>query len=724
MSRFSDIFPDLNIPEYKKDEDWHKRWVKSIFENAVDARYGLAYQMMQENYNFYDGIQASEEYNFLQTSESGDTLPAIWINYNQIRNKVDVLLGELTARGFGIRVRAQNKESESKRLDKKFEMLTQMRLKDIYEEMEDSYGIPVMPPGHERLPDDLEELEDYLTSTYKDECERVMENALRYLVKKYEWDYLRIRLCQDLIITARCFCKMSIEEGLPKYNRVDPRFMVFDVSAKDDFLRDSAYFGEIRYMPLSEAVQLYNLTKKEVETVKRASGISSQFNTFLFNLQGSYLNSTSNIAYLTGTADSLKVLVLEAEWQDWKTVKRKKSTDKFGITHYKKVKPNAKGKDIVSKKVKIWRKGTLIGGEIMRDYGVMENMVRSVDDIYDTKSSYVSLCQNWVNYQSVSKVQQLKGLQKFKNIALYNLQLQMNRAGGKGFMYDISMIPDGWNLEEVLYYLKTAGVGVYNSKQDGGIQSPSGAFAEFDMTISQSINQYLMISQMLDREMDVISGINEARQGVIQNASQAVGVTQAAIQSSNTNTATLFEAFRKFGSEMLNHLAGLVKITWPENKELYAPIIGDAGVDFLQEDVDLHLQDYAAFAEMEPPLIGDMNQLQGYIHAALQAQQIEITDALDLIREKNVDLAIRRLKRAIKKRGEEQAEQQQEAQQQQMQMQAMMAQQQQQADMAKMQAEQQAQAQRMAMQIDKTSQNRMNELAMKERLKASEELAK
>lgn len=724
MGRFGNRFPDINVPDSKKDEAWHKDFILGIIKNAIDGRYDFTYRAMQESFDFYDGTQNVDQFKFLQESESGDSLPALWINYNKIRVKIDTIIGELGEKGFNIQARAINKEAVSAKLDKKYEMLGKMNIRPDLEELERISGVPTA--GTQHLPDTEEELEEFINNTWKDVSERVITAALKFLIKKYQWQTMRLTLFRDLLLVGRCWTKSEIESGLPRYRRIDPRYMVFDTSAKDDFLSDATYFGEVRYMPLSEAKQVFKLTKEEVDNIKLASSseISSMQNPSVIS-NDNKINDNSSLEFITGDANELKVLVFYGEFQDTKSIRRRVTIDKFGNEHYKKVKEKEKGDDIAKVDIKVWRKGTLIGGQIMRDWGFKENMPRSVDDIYDTRSSYVGLCHNFINGQTISKVDLMKGLQEFKNMALYNMQLAMNRAGAKGFMYDISMIPEKWDLEDVLYYLKTAGIGVYDSKKDG-VHTPGQAFSEFDMTISAAMGQYMNISNMIDTEMSQITGINDARQGVIQSANQAVGVTQAAIGASQLSTAPMFKAFSQFTEHVFNDQAGLVKICW-EDKEVFAPIIGDAGVDFLREDIDVSLHDYGVFIEETPPLLADKAQFTGFMNAALQSGKIEIEDALDLIRETDIDTAIRRLKIAIDKRAKQkqQAEMQMQQQQMQMQQQAQQSQMQQQAQMQ--QQSEQMKGQRLQQQSAQNNQNKLQQqdikhqqnlqtLSMKERM--------
>jgi hypothetical protein len=272
----------------------------------------------------------------------------------------------------------------------------------------------------------------------------------------------------------------------------------------------------------------------------------------------------------------------------------------------------------------------------------------------------------------------------------------MARAGSAGFVYDVSQCPDDWDVDTVIKYLKTVGIAFINSKQSG-TPSQFNQFQAFDLSLSSSVTNYLELSRWIDEEMDSVFGVNEARQGVVQGASQAVGVTRSALLQSSLTTAPYFKLFDQFGSKVWNHQAKLVKIAWA-NKERFAPIIGDTGIDFLTEDVDLDLDDYGVFVSQTPKLLDDLNNLQQIIMAALQAGQLSFPQALSLLKEKDVMSGIRK----FEKIAAEQEKAAQEQQLQQMQMEQRM----------KMQGEQQL-AQWNAMQSQQASQKAMELQQMK-----------
>jgi hypothetical protein len=259
----------------------------------------------------------------------------------------------------------------------------------------------------------------------------------------------------------------------------------------------------------------------------------------------------------------------------------------------------------------------------------------------------------------------------------------MSRAGAKGFIYDLAQLPEGVDFETAVKYLRVWGLGVIDSKKDG-IQSTYNQFSTFDMTLSDSVIQYINIMAMVDAEMDAISGINEARQGQAAGASQAVGVTQSLLLQSNLSTAPLFRLFRMFSSDCFNLQAKLVKVSWA-GKEKYAPIIGETGVDFLSEDIELDLDDYGVFVEEVPPMIDDLSSFREFVTAAVQAGSLDFIDALELIQERDVRIATRKYRKAINKKEQKQMQYEQMMMQQQAEAEA---QAQAQAEAAKAEAEQ------------------------------------
>lgn len=655
MAKITSRFPDPLSS--KKDEDYHKQWVQAIVKESVDSNYETSVAFMDTLVDYYNGVQSSEAFQFVQEAEDGDALPAIWNNYNKIKVKIDLLLGELAAKGYEIRVKHVNSDASSRKLIAKRKGLAQMKLAQDVSSIDPDMGEALMP---KQGITEREELEDYYEYDYREITEVIMEAAVKYCAKKSNLDYIRMSLFRDMLIFGRCHGKTEIINSMPVTRRIDPRNFIFDRTAEDDFLRTSTYFGEIRYMSVADAAEQYNLSKEEITKAynngEKLENIRTANSTKVKVVDG------TNIAYYKTEDGELKVLVCTAVWQEVKPFNYKESKDKYGSDHLKFIGSKDKVKDderLHKSHIKIWRQATLIGGETVAEWGEVENQVRNIEDPFDTPCPYFSCIPNYLNGKSVSITEQLKSLQDFKDVTLFNLQLQMTTAGGKGFVYDLSQTPDDWEPETVIKYLKTANIAFIQSKKDG-TPVQFNQFQQIDMTLSQSIGQYIAINQLIDKEMDQITGINEARQGLVQNSSQTVGVTQSSLFQSNLTTKFKFDLFDQSISHALNNIAGLIKIAW-EDKDVFAPIIGDVGIDFINESIDLELDDYGVFFEAIPQAVNDINSFQQIVMTALQSGQVSLVDGLKLLKEKEITPAIRRFERAAMRQEEKMAKRQQEA---------------------------------------------------------------
>lgn len=689
--------PSIAIPESQKDSDYHKRWAQSIISGSLSDNWANSYQLMAELYKFYQSGSSGELTRFLQTTVSGDDLPAYWTTTNTIKTKIDLLVGELEEKGYEIRAIALNKEAVDRKLEEKERLRVERKLQPIAKDVENTTGMPVQ--GGEYIPQSDPELDEYMDLGFKDKAEIIIEGALKWIAKYNHWDEHRKKLFMDALIANRVIVRTDLVQGIPTSFRVDPLCFIFDLDSTDDMLSDSTHFGEVYYMPLATAAEKYELSLDQLKLVY------SNYETYLglgqiaaasagsSSHDGFGAIGTDRFRWFKKIDNSPRVLVVRACWRDIKNVNykyEKKVTDDGEGEFLQKVdslKPKEKESSI-SKSLETWRQCTIIGGQIVKDWGECPNQPRSASNLGKTECPYKTWVPNYYQSHSVSKVEQLVGLQLFKDILMYNMQVEVSTSGGKGVMYDLAMKPENMPQEQVMSYMKTARIGFYNSKEyniQGGNANPVSGF---DMTLGTSLNGVLQLMNYVDTEMDAISGVSPERQGSIQGASTAVGVQQAALMQSNLITAPYFKGFERFCSRVHNYQAKVVKIAWA-GKEVFAPIIGDVGIDFLKEHIDLELDDFDCWIASLPPLIQDRQKMESLVQLAIQSQQVSLEDALAILMEPDTKVAIRRFTRKMALKRVLDAKQQEADANQQQQLQA----QQEQAQMKQVQATQQAQQQ-------------------------------
>lgn len=359
-------------------------------------------------------------------------------------------------------------------------------------------------------------------------------------------------------------------------------------------------------------------------------------------------------------------LVFYAEWRDIRQVRAKVTVDQYGGEHVKILgkddktkltdKEKQAGAKIEERNIETIRKATLIGSSIVKEWGEMNNIVRDkVDNPVRAEYSYTIICPQYVNFRGVSKVEEMSALQEFKDLIMYTIQQEMSTAGRKGFIYDLRFKPDNLQLQDVMYYLKTAGIAFTSSGQEG-VPPAGNPFPTIDTGISNSITLYLNLASYIDMEIDKISGINDARQG-FQKADSLVGVSQMAVTQSSLITQPLNKAFEIFENEILQKYANYIKTIFPFIKEQYEPVMAQINIDALEIDEDVPLQDYGIFVRINSDdIMNNRQKFESMVMTAVQANSVNLADAMVLLYTPDTKEAVKKFLALVDRKNAEQQE--------------------------------------------------------------------
>jgi hypothetical protein len=239
--------------------------------------------------------------------------------------------------------------------------------------------------------------------------------------------------------------------------------------------------------------------------------------------------------------------------------------------------------------------------------------------------------------------ERLVGPQVMKDITLYQLQIQQARLIGKVLIFDEAAMPDGMTKESVMSYLKAYGIAWVNSREYL-TSGQTNLFQAVDVGLSESVIQSISLVDYYDRQIDQISGRGPESLGQVPGASTAVGVQQQALGQQSLITAPYFTGFERFCSRVMTQQAKLVKLAWA-NKEIFAPIIGDTGVDFLSDNTDITLDEFDIQCLSLPPSMADRQKLEQILMTAVQSDPEFIDDALDIMMETDIAVAYKKFKR-------------------------------------------------------------------------------
>ena len=81
--------------------------------------------------------------------------------------------------------------------------------------------------------------------------EETAQDGLEYITNRYNIKDVFKEGFRDLLITGKGFYKVNIQNGDPYARRVDPRNIVFDDSFHSDYLDDSSWVGEERWLSIN-----------------------------------------------------------------------------------------------------------------------------------------------------------------------------------------------------------------------------------------------------------------------------------------------------------------------------------------------------------------------------------------------------------------------------------------------------------------------------------------
>jgi len=582
-------FPRQNIPESKKDEEWHSNTVDAIVaQSRQNTRYLSARKNDHENYLIVNGDFDSKQFEYV-TDMYGITAPARLVNYPIILPKLDLLAGELISQPLQYTVNVVNRNAIRRKNEKRTQIAAEVVLKPIRREIEKVIGMPIPDEDlGEEIPEDVEA---YTKMNFRDHVEEMVYTGLTYCTQKWDMDQIFKRGFYDLGITGKEFYRIFVKNGDPYVERCDPRSMLYDVDSDKENIKDSKYAGVENWYTVNEILDTYNLylNKEQIEEIEELESMDSAW----YQEQNSQYDN-----YTHAEGESMKVRVVDVQWRSFRPVKYKVSPNKYdeSIDYHKRVKDDykaKKGEKIVTKVTNDVRQAVKIGHSILIKWGRKPNQVRYEENYSNTSLDFFGAIRNNFNGQTLSVVDSLKNIQILYNIVMYQIELALARSGSKAIVYDVSQKPKNVPLEDVMYHAKNSGLILINSRQEG--MSNFNQFQSIDFTLSQSVSQMTNLKIMLEDTADKLTGISAARAGVTKSG-DLVGVTERNVMQSTLITAPLFDLHYQVVGEVLQGLCALMKPAWGMEGRM-ANVFGDMGMQTFKIDKSIALDEYGIFVE-------------------------------------------------------------------------------------------------------------------------------
>ena len=598
-------FPRQNIPESKKDEQWHKNCI-AYFLKQEKADNSVSNKTKDyENYLIASGEFNKDQFKYI-TDMYGMTAPARLVNFPLIQNKLDLLAGELITQPLQYTVNVINRNAIRRKTEELVSIAAETILKPERRKIEEVTKTPIPDDDlGEEIPEDVEQ---FMKMNYRTNVEKQVTIGLKYLIEKWDLKSTFKRGFYDLQITSKEFYRIYVKNRTPYCERIDPRQIVYDQDGDKENLQDSLYAGVDNYYTINEIIDRFELNSKEVDKLEELAQQKNQW----------YNDNNSNNSYITADGtNGLRVRVVDMQWKSIKMINYKVSPNKYDedSDYHKMVsddyKPK-KGEKIEKKAITEIRQAIQIGHEMLIKWGAKPNQIRYEENYANTKLDFYGVIRNNFSGTTLSIVDALKNIQILYNIVMFHIEGALARSGGKAIVYDVSQKPKNVPLSDIMYHAKNSGLIMINSKQEGGQMSTFNQWKDIDFTLSQSVSQMVNLKMMLEETADKLTGITASRAGV-NKTSDAVGVNERSVMQSTLITAPLFDIHFKLVSEVLQGMSNLMKYCWGEDGYM-VNVFGDMGYELFNIDKSIALDEYGIFVKNNSKELERKQTMMGLIN--------------------------------------------------------------------------------------------------------------
>ena len=723
-------FPSQVVSDVEKmSYDYGLKVAKAIEAEWFHTERGSNRYMTNHN-NFHNlrlyarGEQSIQKYKD-ELSINGDLsyLNLDWKPVPIIPKFVDIVVNGIAERTYDIKAYSQDPNGVKERTEYMQAILNDMDLKDFDNFTSDQFGINTRESDIPKLPQTEEELQLHMQISYKQAIEMAEEQALNVLFEGSKYELIKKQFYYDLTVLGIGAVKtdFNTSEGVTvKY--VDPTDLVYSYT-ESPYFDDIYYVGEVKNIPINElAKEFPHLTQEDLEDI-----IKNRY----------YEKTNYNQGYNYAEQDNNKVQVLYFNYKTYMNeVYKIKETgtgaDKILPKDDTFNPPEESGNfSKLHRSIECLYDGAIVlGTDKMLRWEMSRNMMRPKSDFTKVKMNYAIVAPRMYKGRIESLVQRITGFADMIQLTHLKLQQVMSRLVPDGVYLDADGLAEidlgngtNYNPQEALnMFFQTGSVIGRSFTSEGDLNPGKVPIQEIQSSNGGAKMQSLIATYNYYLQMiRDTTGLNEARDGSMPDKNALVGVQKLAAANSNTATRHILQSGLFLTSEIAERLSLRISdiIEYSPTKDAFIEAIGVHNVATLEEISKLYLYDFGIFIELTPDE-EEKAMLENNIQMALQQQNIELEDAIDLREIKNIKLANQLLKIRRKQKQERDRANQLQNIQAQAQANQQSAQAAAQVDLQKKQAEAQTDMQIEQMRAQMDAQKQAQEVNYKKELMALE----
>ena len=673
-------FPLQRLPMSKKTQDWKEACVDYIAGHSQgssrDGNNRSRKEEMQTYYDLYNSIYSEKDLKYVTNPfKQQDGFPAMAQDYNIIKPKIDLLLGEETKRPFNFRVVHTSDIATSEIQDKAKQMIIDYIQATIMSKLgpeEQARYQEALQSGEIMTP---EQIQKYLSKDYKDIAEITAYHSLNYLKNKLNITHEFFKGWKDALIGGEEIYYVGIVNGEPCLQRINPIYFDYDSDTSDlEFIHDAQWCCYEMIMSLTEVYdRLYDkMSEKQLNELldmmddRSKGGVTPEVRKTSLDyphIKTHSINGFSSNPF--EEADNIHV------WHCcWKSLKKIGFVNiinpETGMPEEYQVdetyKETGNELDVEWKWIiEVWE-GYRIGQDLYVGIQPVEYQHISADNPNAQRLPYTGVIYNNTNSRPRSLVSMMKPLQYMYIVLWYRLELAMARDKGKVVTMDITQIPKSMNIDVAkwMHYLSALGVNFVNPYEEGwdipgregGKPSQFNQISALDLTMANTIDQYINLMDKIESMLSEISGVSKQREGSISSNELVGNVERSVVQSAHI-TEPWFWVHNQVKKECLTMLLDTAKHAWKDNKTSIQYVLDDATRAFLTLSDDFFYEDMDIFVEDTTKNQQQIEALKNLMQPAMQ-NGASLLDIAEIITMDNVTMIRSKLEEIEQKRMEQQ----------------------------------------------------------------------
>lgn len=614
------FFPAQMLPDSKKNDSFYQQCVDSGLAivnwnlnlySSIGVR--NTRKNKQINYNLFNDVVDKAEMNRVINPYGFDDVAQLprYKNYSLVNSSLMLLFGEERRRAFNPIVTAINQDAVSEKLQTISNTFTQFVASQL-----------VTPEDDENtIEQKLAEFNKWAMN-YRDRRSRMAQQVINYLYRTENAAETFSRGYEDLLIAGEEIYFGDIIGNRPVIRKGNPLNTYSIRSGTSYRIEDSDIIVEDGYLPLGEVIDRYykDLTPKEIDALqngfKTSTGrglIQGQETNPTFDpslvfgveFQGSvYSPNNADTSYFAGGFDLQgNVRCTRVLWKGMRKVGYLTSVDpQTGEQVNTYVPEDYKinkdiGETIEWIWISEWYEGTKLGIDVYTRFGPCAIQLRRMDNPSICYPPVVGTVVNVNANKGRSMMDMTREYQYLYNALMTRLELTMAKDKGRIARLDLSMIPDGWDMDKWMYYAEVLGYQVVDPFNEGTKGASLGKLAGsmnqnaayIDLQQGQYMSNTISVADFIARRVDEVTGINSQRRGAIDSRETVGGVERAVTQSS-MSTEKWFSIHDNTRIRALKLWLELAKIAWKDEKFKRPFVMDDGSMGVLDFDGSLFVE--------------------------------------------------------------------------------------------------------------------------------------